>query len=342
MITRKKNYLMALFLLLFVVGGFLWYQSSRYQYLISTAVDPTDSTNISFVIKKGTVLNDIAANLKENNLILDEGAFKQYLKNGGIDRNIVAGRFLLNKTQTIPEIAGILSDASKSQFILTVQEGSTIREIDEKLVALDIIKSGEFITAVNDFNEYEKYPFLDKEKISSLPHQLEGYLFPDTYFLDPMNFHSEDLIQLMLTNFKNRLGDKLSVTGDRSLHEIITMASIVEKEVRTDKDLPIVAGVLWKRLDSGWLLGADATLLYLKNDREIDSEDLTEDSPYNTRVNLGLPPGPINNPGLKSIMAAMNPEESDYFFYLTKPGSGEVVYAVTNDEHNSNKARYLY
>jgi UPF0755 protein len=119
------------------------------------------------------------------------------------------------------------------------------------------------------------------------------------------------------------------------------MASMVEKEVRTAKDLPIVAGILWKRLDSNWFIGADASLLYLKDDRSIDFKDLQQDSPYNLRNHQGLPPGPIDNPGLKSIMAAMYPEESPYYYYLTKPGTGEVVYAITNDEHNANKAKYL-
>jgi UPF0755 protein len=119
------------------------------------------------------------------------------------------------------------------------------------------------------------------------------------------------------------------------------MASIVEKEVNTATDRPIVAGILWKRLDSHWQLGADATLLYLKNDNTINYQDLQENSPYNTRKNQGLPPGPICNPGLKSIEAALNPQSSAYFYYLTDPASGSVVYAATNDEQNANKAKYL-
>lgn len=129
--------------------------------------------------------------------------------------------------------------------------------------------------------------------------------------------------------------------GKRSLHEVITMASIVEMEVRTTDDRPIVAGILWKRLDSGWMIGADATLLYLKEDRSIDYQDLQEESPYNTRKNAGLPPGPIGNPGIKAILATLTPEESPYFFYLTTLDTGEVIYAVTNEEHNANKVKYL-
>lgn len=338
---KKKNFAFALLILLLAVAGFLWYGNSRYQYLISTPVDPADSTNTSFIIKKGESTNDISADLKSKNLILDESTFKQYLKNSQLDRKIVAGRFLLNKSLTIPNIAEIITDSSKSQFVITIPEGSTIKDIDEKLVALDVIKSSEFVQAAKNFTDYDKYTFLDKEKIAALPHPLEGFLFPDTYFMDPQNFKSEDLIQLMLENFQKKLGDNITPTGERSIFEIITMASLVEKEVRTPHDLPIVSGILWKRLDNGWFLGADASLLYLKDDRIIDYSRLQEDSPYNLRNHLGLPPGPINNPGLKSIAATLNPEDSPYFYYLTKPGSGEVVYAKTNDEHNANKARYL-
>ncbi|MBU0667942.1 endolytic transglycosylase MltG, partial [Patescibacteria group bacterium] len=194
---------------------------------------------------------------------------------------------------------------------------------------------------VNTFDNYDKYFFLDREAMKTLPHPLEGYLFPDTYFIDPLNFYSENLIQLMLENFERKIGEDLKKEATRSISDIVTMASIVEKEVRTKKDIPIVAGILWKRLDNSWLLGADATILYLKDDRSIDYQDLKEDSPYNTRVKGGLPPGPISNPGLESLKAALNPQDSPYWYYLTTPDTGEVIYAKTNDEHNSNKARYL-
>jgi UPF0755 protein len=343
-IRHKKNgaaLLIPAFLAVMAVIGWFWYSNSRYEYFIKTPVDPTDDAKISLTIKKGESPAIVAKNLKEKDLILDEDAFKSFLRSSDIDRKIVAGRFMLDKTQTIPEISGVITDSKQSEFIITVPEGSTVTDIDKKLVELDVIKSGDFILAVKDFSDYDKYPFLDKEKSSKLVHPLEGYLFPDTYYLDPQNFYSEDLIQMMLNNFKKKLGDELTKEHSRSLFEVITMASILEKEVRTSGDLPKVSGILWKRLDNGWMLGADATLLYLKEDRSIDYKDLQEENPYNTRNKTGLPPGPINNPGLKSIMAALNPEDSPYFFYLTKPDTGEVVYAVTNDEHNANKRKYL-
>ncbi|HLG25410.1 MAG TPA: endolytic transglycosylase MltG [Candidatus Gracilibacteria bacterium] len=296
---------------------------------------------MTFFIKKGETSGEIAHNLKEKGLILDEGTFKLYAKLNGVDRNIVAGRFIVSRSQNMPEIVAIITDSKKSEMVLTVPEGTTIQQIDEKLVALGAIETGDFVKAINEFKDYDKYPFIDREAVSGLAHPLEGYLFPDTYFLESQNFYSEDLIQLMLNNFAKRMEPHMGELGKRSLHEVITMASIVEMEVRTTDDRPIVAGILWKRLDSGWMIGADATLLYLKEDRSIDYQDLQEESPYNTRKNAGLPPGPIGNPGIKAILATLTPEESPYFFYLTTLDTGEVIYAVTNEEHNANKVKYL-
>lgn len=341
--NKKRTKVWPIFAILIVlVLGWFWFQNNRYQSLLTQSVDHTNTKTQNLVVKKGETLNEIAKALKEENLIVDEDALKKYLKDNGLDRKIVAGRFMLSPNLTIPQIAEHLTDSKKSQLALTVPEGYTVQDIDQKLVDLQAIQPGEFIQAVNDFNDYEKYPFLEADKQKNLTHPLEGFLFPDTYYLDSQNFQSADLIQLMLNNFKTRLGDELENTPPRGWVETITMASIVEKEVKTEKDIPIVAGVLWKRIDEGWFLGADATMLYLKKDRSIDQADLKEDTPYNTRINKGLPPGPIGNPGLKSILATLHPEESPYYFYLTKPGSGEVVYAKTNDEHNLNKARYLY
>lgn len=339
--NKKRRTGKYLLIVVLVIGAVVWWQYARYQNFISTPVDANDNTAISLLIKKGESLNTITQKLHENELILDQDAFKMYNRLGGYDRNIVAGRFLLNKTMTVPEIVQALTSNEKSEAIVTIPEGSTIVQIDDTLTDQDLIEEGEFIAAIDEFDDYDNYFFLNEEKLKDLPHPLEGYLFPDTYFVDPIDFHSENLIQLMLNTFESRIGDELQAT-DRDIHDVVIMASIVEKEVRTTKDIPIVAGLLWKRLDSGWLLGADATLLYLKEDRTIDYQDLQEDTPYNTRKNGGLPPGPISNPGLESLTATLYPEESPYWYYLTTLDTGEVIYAETNEQHNANKAQYLY
>jgi UPF0755 protein len=338
---RSNNGFWLILALSMVIIGYFWYQNDKYQYFLNTPFDETNTSNISFSIKKGEITTDVANALFEKELILDKNAFKKYVKEQGIDKSIVAGRFILSPSLTIPEIAAVITDRKKSELILTIKEGYTVKDIDKSLQELGVITPGEFENSVKEFDQYEKYSFLKKEKIEKLVFPLEGYLFPDTYYIDSSNYYNENLIQLMLQNFNTKVLKNLEIPSGRDLHEYVIMASILEKEVRTKKDIPIVSGILWKRLDENWLLGADATLLYLKDTREITYQDLQQDNPYNTRKIGGLPPGPISNPGLATITASLNPEGSIYYFYLTKPVSGEVVYAATNDEHNRNKQKYL-
>lgn len=321
----------------FLTGLFVY---SQYNYLINTPVDANDVKNNVFIIKKGENIASIADDLFRKNLITDINAFKMYTRFNNVDTKIVAGKFILHKSMNIPEIIETLTNQEKSETVITVPEGYTVKEINEMLVEQGLIANNEFETAVKNFDNYEKYPFIIEEKVTDLPYPLEGYLFPDTYYVDPLNFYSENLIQLMLNNTANKIAE-LGIIDSPELQNIIIMASIVEKEVMTEKDAPIVAGILWKRLNENWLIGADATLLYLKNDRELDYYDLQEDSPYNTRKKIGLPPGPISNPGIVSLRAATKPEESPYYFYLTTLDTGEVIYGKTNEEHNSNKRKYL-
>jgi UPF0755 protein len=167
---------------------------------------------------------------------------------------------------------------------------------------------------------------------------LEGYLYPDTYFLTPTGFDPKDVIYLTLDNFENKIKE-LNIDKTK-IHEIVTLASIVENEVYGAENRKIVAGILKKRMANGWTLDADITLLYLKDDRKITSADLESDSPYNTRKNKGLPPSPIGNPSIESISAVLNSKDSPYWFYLTA-SDGEVIYAKTNEEQNVNRAKYL-
>lgn len=337
---QKKSGFKTILGILVIVGlAFGIYKYQQYNYFINTPVDPENIEETIFTIKKGDNLKKIALSLEEENLILDKDSFSWYGRLNGLDKEIKTGRFPLLSSQTTPEIYDTIISNRTREEIVTIPEGSTIKDIDKILEKLQLTQAGEFLATTNNFNNYSKYGFLNREKLEKLPHPLEGYLFPDTYFVSASNFSSESFLSLLLNTFEKKAIPV--ITGsDRPGEEVLIVASMIEKEANKDVDRPIIGGIIWKRLDEGWLLGIDATLLYLKDDREIDYFDLREDTPYNTRLNGGLPPGPIANPGLASIKAAAQPKESEYYYYLTSR-DGEMIYSKTDSEHVTNKNLYL-
>lgn len=317
---RIKKRFLALIIAILLFSG---YKYVDYTYF---PLSPNNAEKISFIVKQSESIKSIAKNLEKKGIIQSNWAFYLYVRRKDLGENIKAGRFLLRRDMAVPQIAQTLSNESEAEYIVTVPEGFTIKDIDKSLFSAELIKEGEFINCANN-NCYGESPEYLKGK------SIEGFLFPDTYFVEKENFSVGQFIKRLVNTFDKKLTPKMREDikkQGRSIYDTIIMASIIEKEVKTDKDRPLVANILWKRLDNGWFLGADATLLYEN-----------KNSFYNTRNHKGLPPTPISNPGLASIEAAIYPESNPYWFYLTKPVSGEVVYAVTNDEHNENRAKYL-
>lgn len=334
---RRKSIFLRIFLVLLVVGAVGVY---KYFDLIA-AVDESDDAQVSFQIKQGQSVKEVAANLKEKDLIKNETAFYLYVRNNDLDQNIIAGRFLLARSMSVSELLQSLTDPVESEAIITIQEGLTIRAIDEKIYNQGLIEQGEFTSAVNNFDDWGEYSFLSQSDQENLPYRLEGFIYPDTYFVDPFEFQPEQLIRLGLNNFEKKLSEVNINNSEHSVFDTITMASIIENEVFGKEDRKIVSGIFWKRLENSWTLGADITLIYLKDDRSITMTDINADDAYNTRKNLGLPPGPVSNPSIESIEAAINPTDSEYWFYLTTLDTGEVIYARSNEEHNANRFKYL-
>lgn len=172
----------------------------------------------------------------------------------------------------------------------------------------------------------------------------EGYLFPDTYRVYA-DASVEDIVRKMFENLAQKLTPELQAeiaTSGRSLHQILTMASIIEAEISNHADRPTAAGILWKRRDSGMLLQVDATVNYItgKHDPRVSRDDAATDSSYNTYKYPGLPRGPIGNPGMSAILAALHPVDSPYWFFLTAP-DGRTVFSRTLDEHNTHVTKYL-
>lgn len=255
--------------------------------------------------------------------------------------DVKPGSYILKDDLNLKELITLLTTESTLGVVkFTVPEGYTIDEISEKLEKEGICSKEDFLNAIKNYN-LPSYV----EKDDSKRYNLEGYLFPDTYPLkrgqDP-----KDIITLMLGRFEEALEQALSETNktieDINLEEIITIASMIEKEAILDEERPIISSVIRNRLNQDWMLQIDATVIYALGDHVeiVLHSDLEVDSPYNTYKNYGLPVGPISNPGISSIKAALNPANTDYMFYVLENEEGSH-YFTNNYEDFLNKQEEL-
>lgn len=321
-----------------IIGIYIIFKFINYTWF---AKNPGSTEKISFIVRQGESVRQIAKKLEEKEIIQSDWAFYWHARKNGIATNIKAGRFILSPGMTAGQIALRLTETENAEGVVTIPEGFSIKQIDVLLAEQGLIEAGELLSCMYfECMEGTDIPNYMNGRGTSL----EGFLFPDTYFVDTVNFSLPQFINRLIANFEKKIINtgNLQAVGDRTLYEIVTMASMIEKEVKIDADRQMVADILWRRLDGGWMLGVDATLLYEKDNLKITGQDLQDDSPYNTRKHKGLPPTPISNPGLASIEAALYPKPNRYWFYLTKPKTGEAVYAYSNEEHNENRAKYLH
>ncbi len=277
-----------------------------------------------FEIESGQGLKEIAQDLDSQGLIKDKVWFMLYIFYRGWAAQLQAGDYVLNSSLSIPEIAQKIfqGDVIPGDIIVTIPEGFNLRQIDARLAAVDLIEEGELLSRS----------------------ELEGYLFPDTYQFGKETGLDKVIIELM-DNFNKKLNKSLVAEIEKqgkTIKEIVTMASILEKEVPLYSDRRIISGIFWKRIRNNYPLQSCATIAYILGvDKWIYSiEDTEVDSPYNTYQNVGLPPGPINNPGLLALKAAVYPSVTDYNFFLSAP-SGETIFSRTFEEHKANKEKYL-
>jgi len=307
---------------------------------INTPFSKNLKENIIFEVMPGDTPVKIAKELKKENLIISDFLFNFYIEKSGRASSLKAGKYAFSQNMSIAQIADkiIFGDVYIEKVRLSVPEGTNIYQLDKKIEKLKIedeTKISEY--KAGDFKE--KYSFLNSVKDNE---SLEGFLFPDTYTYNKDTVTVKHIAESMLDNFDLKLNKKLreEITKQgKTIFEIITMASILEREVRTTNDMALAAGILWKRINSGMPLQVDATTIYSLGHNNLKSKDLKIDTPYNTYLNKGLPKGPISNPGLRAIRAAIYPKSSPYWFYLSKP-SGETVFSRTFSDHK--KAINLY
>lgn len=306
--------------LLLAVGGWMWWQRG------TSAVNPQDKTQKMFIIQPGEGVNSIADRLKEEGLITDALVFSFIVRKEGYEKKIQAGDFRLSPSMNPQQIAETLTTGVIDIWI-TIPEGKRAEEI------ADILK--ENIPTYNDSWRQELV-------------LREGYLFPDTYLI-PKDATIDTIISIMTNNFEQRYAQATEEkTSNRSQKEIVILASLIEREGRHDEDRFLIASVLENRLDIGMALQIDATVQYALGyqpqqklwwKQGVTFNDLKINSPYNTYLHPGLPPGPIANPGMEALEAAANPSETDYLYYITDK-NGINRYAKTYEEHNANIKRY--
>ncbi len=317
---RKFSFLIVLIFL--AVGGILaWFVHSI------AAVDPSNKTTKMFVIKQGEGVREIASHLKEDGLIREPVAFFLLVKQQGLDGKIQAGEFYLSPSMNM---SGVLTALQTGTFDarLTIPEGKRAEEIadllEEKLP-----------------NSYQ--PSWRQRLITN-----EGYLFPDTY-----SFAKDATIDTIITDMRGNFDKKYASIphtnkSNLSQSELVTIASLVEREALYPEDRPLVASVIFNRLGIDMGLQLDATVQYALGyqpsekswwKKHLSLDDLKLDSPYNTYQTTGLPPTPISNPGIEALTAVLEAPDTDYLYYVSD-SSGHNHYAKTLAQHNANIEKY--
>lgn len=322
----KKTRVLLIIIILLIVGFFVWWNNGI------SPVNPEDKSSKTFIIEKGTGIREIANNLKTEEFIKDPVAFFILIKKEGLDGKIQAGTFKLSQGMDAKEIAQALTHGTEDAWV-TIPEGMRADEIADTLK--------------------EKLPNYQTSWRTKLRSN-EGYLFPDTY-LFPKDADIDTIISIMRNNFDKQYGSIPATNTKLSKNEIVTLASLVEREARHPQDRPLVASVIENRLDIGMALQLDATVQYAISSikcpfnadikpcnwwpKNVSSDDLAINSFYNTYKNPGLPPTPISNPGLASLKAAAEPSRTNYLYYITDR-NGINHYAKTLDEQNKNIQKY--
>lgn len=340
--AKKRKFSIRKFLLFLMVLVILSVVALIGLYKFETLAVSNKDKKIDFTVEEGNSFYTLADDLKESGLIKSTFFYKVYLKLHG-PKELNVGVYELNKNMNVGEIVNILSNqnnAVDNSVKLTFREGLNLRQIASIVSRKTNITSEEFLQKVSD-EEYidslkQEYWFIsDSVKNPEIYYDLEGYFFPDTYILKKDEVNLDNLLTKVLDNTASKLEPLKSQieSSNYNIHQILTIASLVELEAVTYEDRTKVAGVFYNRLNDGWSLGSDVTTYYsakkLMTER-LTKKDLTTCNGYNTRCTsmIGLPVGPIANPGIKSIEATLNPVIGDYYYFVAD--SEKKVYFTKN------------
>lgn len=343
---KSLRIVMGMIVAVFFVGivGFL------YISFLLQPVDRTDTRMIEVDIPLGSSVSTIARTLSEHDLIRNEKVFEYYVRLQN-EHHLQAGTYELSKSMTVPDIITELTEGRRPlnpAITFTIPEGSNFERIVAIIAEATNFDEEEIKETLTDESIVKK--FISKHEIlteeilaEDVRYPLEGYLFPMRYDFYDKDITIEEIVDTMIAQMEHVLFSQKTTRIKKrySYHEILTLASIVEREAKEQEDRPLIAGVLFNRLKEGMRLAVDPTVAYaLGEHRYMTSlQDLEVDSPYNTYMYEGLPPGPIASPGEKAIAAVLSPKESDYLFFYARP-NGEVIYNETYEKHRKVQEKY--
>lgn len=309
-------------MLVIILLGIAVFYVGYYRFIAAPRAAPLP---YHLTIDRGQTLFSVSQELFDDGVIKSKRAFEIAMITIGSEKNISDGEYFFSERMTVIEVAMRISGKQfgidKKQ--VTFPEGFTVVEMANRLVSV--------------------FPDFDRELFLLLAKDDQGFLFPDTYGFFP-SLAPDIVVTTLKRNFEKRIAsiENEFAQSKFTREEIVTMASIIEKEARGENDREVISGILWKRIEIGMPLQVDAPFLFLlgKQSSDLTLKDLAMDSPFNTYRYKGLPPAPINNPGLASIKAALNPKASPYLYYL-HDADGGIHYASTYKEHQANIKKYL-
>ncbi|MBS4540032.1 endolytic transglycosylase MltG [Clostridium sp. D2Q-11] len=323
-------------LIIILIGGI----GAKYYYEVNTKPVSTDNDieSVEVEIPSGSSTSKIASLLEENKLIRNTNVFRVVSKLKGTDGKLKAGFYNLNTGMSPGEILDELVEGGRSGKTIkfTIPEGYTIEEMADKLSKEEIINRETFINLTNNIDKFSE----DYEFLNEIPegNNMEGYLFPETYEVYA-DSSEEEIIRKMLDQFNSVYVEKLKGKKFKqglNINQLITLASIVERESMVDEERSKVAEVFYNRLEIGMKLQSCATVQYILGERKpnLSIADTQIDSVYNTYLNTGLPPAPIATPGLEAIEATINPEEHDFLYFVLKDdGSSTHTFSTNYSDH---------
>ena len=319
----------AVFFCLFIVATVLIFADPR--PVGNSAHIANANKKIHIKVSEGMTTAEIAEQLENKGVIASSLKFRFISRVRGYDNQMKPGTYVLKFGMSDEEVFETMLNGAKYLVNFTIPEGFTVKDIAERLYNLDLADKEDFLKAAENFAPYN-YMATSKNVL----YTAEGFLFPETYSIES-DYSIEEILKVMAGEFDNRLTDEMRAKArekNLSIHELITLASLVEKEVKYAEDRPIVAQVFLKRLELNMPLQSDATLQYLMDapKEDVTISDTKIDSPYNTYQNAGLPPGPVANPGIAAIEAVLNPADTNYLYFVADR-QGHNHYSYSYEEH---------